>query len=359
MIKVARLMRAHGYITSYRGWPRTKAANTDKPEVFDYSKAILVGGGEANSKLPFIYPIFIIKLFFNLLFSKRLKDKLIYCINFETGFATWLTSYFRRVNYIYDIWDELAMSHNFPRCVVKALNYFDHRIRKRAHTYIHVDKSRYSNVDKGLNNSIILYNSPEDFYKNTIITKDYAKCFAVTGWLNETRGLHSIYNFAKSHQDYKFIVAGKFHDKNIEALYLSLPNVTLYDFMPQAELFKKIENCSGIFSLYDPRIPINKLAASNKLYDAMMLAIPVIVNKGLVAAEFVEENNIGYVVDYDYNQSWEPIVKSSDADIKQMGMKGREIYLSRYEFSSMVDKILLPKIKDIQGPVLTFVNGGG
>lgn len=54
--------------------------------------------------------------------------------------------------------------------------------------------------------------------------------------------------------------------------------MTYYDRMPQAELFDKLIDCCGIFSLYDPKLEINRLAASNKVYDAMMLGIPVITN---------------------------------------------------------------------------------
>ena len=142
-------------------------------------------------------------------------------------------------------------------------------------------------------------------------------------------------------------MAGEFNQKEYEEKFLSLQNVDYHHFMPQADLFKIIGNCRGIFSLYDSSIPINRLAASNKLYDAMMLSIPVIVNKDLVAADFVRDNKTGYVVDYDYNASWGELAMFDKEVANTLGANGRKIYVDRYEFNTMLDNILLPRLNEL------------
>lgn len=345
LVKIATFLKQNGYSVSFIGWPRTKEKNND-PSLFEKSEAVIRGGGEANSKLPILYIIFIFKLFFKLLFRKGLNDKLIFCVNFETGFVTWLISYFRKITYCYDIWDELALSHNFPCLIVKILRYFDRKIRARSAFYIHVDESRLSSVDDDLSNSIIIYNSPVDYYNNKFELHEHNDSFAITGWLNKTRGLNSLFEFAYNHPEYKFIVAGSFLQKEIGEKFHTLPNVEIHEFMPQSKLFDLISKCRGIFSLYDPSIPINRLAASNKLYDAMMLGIPVIVNNGLIAANVVNQHKVGFVVNYLYDQTWLTLIESDENIISEMGLNGRQLYLQKYEFNEMCKKVLLPKVDE-------------
>ena len=139
---------------------------------------------------------------------------------------------------------------------------------------------------------------------------------------------------------------GEFINKETEKKYMGIPNIEYHHFMPQPDLFKIIGSCRGIFSLYDPSIEINKLAASNKLYDAMMLSIPVIVNKGILAADLVRNAGIGFVVNYDYDATWQVLEKYDNVLVASMGKKGRNLYLQKYEFSKMLETVLLPVLNN-------------
>lgn len=267
----------------------------DRKDLCDDNKFISINylvksGGYGGTRLIFYYLVFIIKGFCEL--SKRsYKNKVFFAINFESGLILYLLSLFRQdVRYIYEIRDEFTKSHKMPSLVTKLVDNVEIKIRKRAFVTIHVDDNRLSNLD---NNAIVIYNAPYDFFKGDFILPAYKKKFAVTGWLSSNRGMDSIYHFAYDNPSYEFIIAGRFTDSSLKRKFIDLPNVVYYDFMPQNTLFSLIKDCQGIFSLYDPSLEINRLAASNKLYDAMMLGIPVIVNFGILAADYVEKNGIG------------------------------------------------------------------
>lgn len=342
LIKIAKILKEKNYNLEFVGWSRDK--NDICPdETYDNITTLMRGGGERTRILPILYIWFIIKLFFYLLLKKDIKKKLVYAINSDVAIAVWGASCIKKFEYVYDIWDELAMSHNFPGFIRSLLMKIDAKARKKSAFYIHVDENRVSHLDTGNENYVIIYNSPFDTKQNNK-TPEYENSFAVTGWLNNTRGLSSIYAFAKNHPQFNFIVAGEFLQKENRILFQSLSNVKLHPFMPQEQLFELIKNCRGIFSLYDASIPINRMAASNKLYDAMMLSIPVIVNKEILAANFVTKNGVGFVVDYEYSSSWECLVNANLEMIQTMGKKGRELYLNRFEFRHMVESILLPRL---------------
>ena len=343
LVKISEYLKQKNYELTLLGWNRHKGQPYTS-DVYDKIEVVFTGGGEGRKMLPLFYLLFILKLFCKLLF--RRNNTLYFAVNFETAYPAWLASRFRKINYAYDIWDELAISHNFPSIIKKFIRYYDKKVRKGASFYIHVDKSRISEIDTE-GKYIIIYNTPVDYYKGSIPEIEYTNSFAVTGWLNKTRGLDSIYNFAVANPSIKFIVIGEFLQKENEEKYCQLPNVDFHHFMPQSELFGLIKACRGIFSLYDPSIEINRLAASNKLYDAMMMAIPVVVNEGILASKFVNETGIGYVVNYNYDKSWEKLAEFNLQEIKLIGNKGRDLYLGRYEFNTILDDTLLPAIERV------------
>lgn len=339
--KFLQYFHTKGFKVSFLGWSR-KAKLQDKDANIDNEKYILRGGGSSTKILPFLYCCFVFKLFFTILFRKNLKEEIVFVVNFESGFAVWLASKFRKVRYVYDIWDELAISHNFSPFIKRLIRSIDKRIRRDSYFYIHVDSNRLSEIDSS--NYVIIFNSPYDYFNGLEREVEYKKEFAVTGYLNDGRGLNSIMLFAKDNPDYKFIVVGEFLNKNTEQEYLSIANIEYHHFLPQSQLFELIQNCRGIFSLYDTHIPIYRLAASNKLYDAMMLSIPVIVNKEVLAASFVNTKKIGYVVNYEYDETWRKLVEALDEEISSLGSSGRKCYCEEFEFSSLLDRELLPKL---------------
>ena len=105
-------------------------------------------------------------------------------------------------------------------------------------------------------------------------------------------------------------------------------------------------NCCAIFSLYDPSVEINRLAASNKVYDAMMFGIPVITNKEVINSGFIKEHHIGFVIDYDYNETWACLTNGDFlVNVQKMGSNGRDLYLNKYQFSELVKQRLLPVLE--------------
>lgn len=345
--KMAKYFSLHKFELNFWGWKRHKDKDY-MDEKFNKISFLHSGGGEGAKILPLLYICFIIKLFFRLLFSADIKkNTIILSINLETALVVWSISKVRKLTYIYDIWDEMAISHNFPNWIAAIIKKLDFIVRRDSNLYIHVDQSRVSTLDNNNSNYVIIYNSPYDFFNGSIREPLYNNKYAVTGWLNNTRGLNSILSFARKFSNCSIIIVGEFIDKKIAEQFISLPNVEYHHFMPQNELFKIIEDVRGIFSLYDPSIEINRLAASNKLYDAMMLGIPVIVNNGILAAKQVKEDNTGYVVNYEFDESWNILVEDHVSACKEKGKNGRCIYLENFEFGSMMDNVLMTKIEEI------------
>lgn len=328
---------------SFWGWSRLKENKTMQGVAEEY---LLSGGGYGKkSKLFFYYFLWVLVVFVKCL-KTNLKDKVVIAIDFDSALGVYLASKFKKINYVYEVYDDFALRYKFPAFVKKTVHKIDTKIMNKSKCVIHVDENRVLYKDCKW---IVIENTPSDiFCGEQRKYEEIEEYFAVIGHMSKERGLLPILDFIKNNPHIRFLVVGRFLDESILEEYNKQPNVEYYNYMPQSELFKKMGHCCAIFSLYDPSIEINRLAASNKVYDAMMFGIPVITNKEVVNSDFIMQNNLGFVIDYNYNDSWSCLTSGSFMDkVKEMGTNGRIMYLNRYQFSELVKQRLIPVIETI------------
>lgn len=322
------------------GWDRDKSSPIN--EYVSRTTYLLSGGGFGGKKLLLYYPIWMIILFFKVLLTKN-QHAIIVVVNFDAALPVYIASLFRRIPYIYEVHDEFAISYHLPSAIKKVIRILDHAIMRKSDFVIHVDSNR---VNYSECRSIVLENSPADTIQQ--VERDYAEVeniFAVIGNISTGRGINSIRKFAYENPTIRILLVGKFYDPALKTSLLNLPNIEYQEYMPQDKLFSLLRTCSAIFSLYDPSLEVNRLAASNKVYDAMMLGIPVITNPEVINSRFIKEEEIGIIVDYEYNETWDVLVRPDFIDIaRKLGRNGRKLYLNRYRFDKLIEQRLLPEL---------------
>lgn len=327
-------LSSHGIPAEYWVWERLKAKNPD-PDVH----VLLSGGGFGGKRLFIGYLCWMAILFFKTLFSRRIGTYNIVAINFDAALPVALAACFRRVPYCYEIRDEFALSYRWPPAVKRMIQGIDHWLMRRAKLVIHVDANRVTYLHC---NSIVIENTPFDHFKGGM--REYSSIrhrFAVIGNLSPIRGMESIAEFARKHPEIGFLFVGVFYEGKVSHLFDGLSNVERMDYMPQEKLFSVMEDCCGIFSLYDPSLEINRLAASNKVYDAMMMGIPVITNPEVVNSSFIVDQGIGLTVHYGFDRTWDALANPGfPKQAGEMGRKGRSLYLEKYRFEVLFERLL-------------------
>ncbi len=339
--KFLRYFQNKGIPTCFWGWDRSKTkASSNYTDDIHY---LLTGGGFGGTRLAFFYFLWILKVLWHALFYKSIKEYKVIAVNFDSALPIYLASRIRGFSYIYEIRDEFALSYNFSPLVKKIIRQIDHVLMRKSQFVIHVDANRvtYRKCDY-----IIIENSPEDFFNGKSRSYDNLQLqYAITGNMTETRGIDQICKFARKNKNVSLLVVGRIPTDEVKHLLFSLKNIEYHDFMPQTELFSLMDKCCGVFSLFDPCLEINRLAASNKVYDAMMMGIPVITNREVQNSDFIINMGCGLVINYMFDDSWNCLADSSFLEIaKEMGRQGRDLYLREYQFSTMVDNRLLPKL---------------
>lgn len=84
--------------------------------------------------------------------------------------------------------------------------------------------------------------------------------------------------------------------RDVEAMNLRKKNVVItgpYDYSSIADIYSQIDI---VYSVYPTNLINVTLALPNKLYEAIMCGLPIIVSKGTALAEYVEQLDIGFAV---------------------------------------------------------------
>ncbi|MCU0352900.1 MAG: hypothetical protein MUD08_04045 [Cytophagales bacterium] len=119
------------------------------------------------------------------------------------------------------------------------------------------------------------------------------------GSMSRSRGTDLLLRLLETDARIRVKMAGWVYDEPTRQLS-EHPNVEFMGVITQQESLRVAAGCDYILSLYEPINANNINASPNKIYDAIQAGTPVIVNREVKIAAFVEENRLGYVMESFY-----------------------------------------------------------
>lgn len=118
------------------------------------------------------------------------------------------------------------------------------------------------------------------------------------GGVRYFRSLQTLVEAAKELDDIEVIIAGAGPQIDaVEEISRGSANVTLlggYDY--EKDIARIYSGLDIVYSVYDPEMLNVKLALPNKLYEAIVCEIPIIVASGTCLEEYVKELGVGFSV---------------------------------------------------------------
>lgn len=308
-------------VIEFYGWQRLPNEHVD-----NHRNVLLKGGGYSSKKARLMYFIWMIKVFFLSLTFK--KDEVVWALGFESALPSILAAKIKGYRVIYDDADRFSSLFNYPNIIKNIIIRLEKYSSVNAFKHIIPGIERY---DFDSPNFFILKNTPtrEDMMKADKFDLDekivkflsnFSFIIYVNGWLNEGRGLKIIYEVAQKTPMLGFLLAGRIDSKFAENM-LALENVIYLGEVPQYEALAYYRVCNFVFTYYDPKIPINRLAEANKWGDALQYTIPVIVNSEVVTAQYLRDAGASISVDY---ENAEHLIKELQ-DVLNTGCKYQDL----------------------------------
>ena len=139
-----------------------------------------------------------------------------------------------------------------------------------------------------------------------------------------------------------FLMAGAVQQDDLMKRIETTQNVDYRGFLRPEEALKLCFESDVIFAFYDPISEINRKAASNKWFDAMMAGKPILVNEEIEKASWILENDMGFTCPYGNLEALvEKIqyIRLHPEDALRKGKNGRRLYEQGYSWDNSMNKI--------------------
>jgi glycosyltransferase involved in cell wall biosynthesis len=298
---------------------------------------------EGRPELAFLLPRWWAFLFFRIL---ALRPKVVHAVDFDTMIAAYPAARIVGASVVYDIFDfyaEMVTAPISPRLRALLAN-AERRMVAMADAVITPDLRRSVQFGSARPRRLVeIENVPDDRGMRPRPTDPDRFVVFYGGMIARDRGLVDLVAACEA-TGAVLLVAGHGPDEaelltDIE----SSPAASYLGTIPYEEVLERTATGSAVAALYDPRVPNNRFAAPNKIFEAMMLAKPVLVSDGTIAADIVREVGCGIVVPYGDREALKRALESlmlSPETCAAMGGRGRAAFLTRYNWRAMEPRLL-------------------
>ncbi len=329
-LKEAKVIKKLGNTVRVISWNREgekKTREINGIDIDNFSLRASYGSGVKNLIKMLLWQLFLI---YRLSFA---KFDVVHSFDLDTALPAYIVSRIKRKKIVYEVLDAFYISRKLPnslRGIAKKLEEF---IANHSDAFIIVDDRRKKQLSVK-KNPYILYNTVEDIYPlNCRFKRRKENLASYVGVLHEDRGIRQIIEVARRMPSWEFWIAGYGPlETFVRESANRIRNMTFFGKVPY-ETALNIEGCSDvIMAVYDPDVASNKFSSPNKLYEATMLGVPLVVSKGTGIDEIVNQNEIGLSVNYSDVEELIKALENIKKCKERFGKNARKVYLEKFSW---------------------------
>ncbi|MCL0058167.1 glycosyltransferase family 4 protein [Dehalococcoidia bacterium] len=340
--KMAQALSRNGHEVNLLVWDRENTFKNKNADGYTLYRFNLKAPYDTPSVL-FYLPLWLAYQFY---FHLRYDSDLIHACDLDTLIPALPVMLVKRIKLCYTIYDFYA--DNLPKQVPSLVRKFVAFVEKFgirfAGALFLVNELQNEQIRGAkINNLVYIYNSPPDYFDAKRIQSSSAGAeitIFYAGVIHNSRGLEYMIRAVEDLNNVRLIIAGR-GSENL--LHKITEKVRCTGWIPYEEVIDKTIESDILFAFYDPKIPNNRYASPNKLFEAMMCGKPIIVNDRTVMSEIVRAEKCGIAVPYgDVEAIREAIVKLKNNPelCQELGENGRKAYEERYNWQDMEKRLL-------------------
>jgi glycosyltransferase involved in cell wall biosynthesis len=273
----------------------------------------------------------------------HIKPKIIYACDLDTLIPSLLYKILKPVVIIYDQFDPLsARIRNSFLC--NFLDTFENICAKKADIRITANLQR---IPVSLRETWIEI-------KNLFPIEPNANMYRVTqnkfklfygGVLSQDRGLLECLNIIQKKSTWRIDIFGQGPERS-ELKKISSTNIGIHNHLPHIELMQRAQTADLYLAQYDPSYRNNRLTASNKLFEAAQLGVPLLTSKGTYLGDTVKNFNLGWAVTYgDFDE-----IEGALDEFESMSK------IQRVELSNNLETFFQNEMKEQNAKILVLEN---
>lgn len=329
-----------GYAVTYAGFDRLRISEDRMEGGVEY-RYVARGFGYANWKLLIGIPWWLIKL---CVFALRARVDAFHAFDLDSGFPLALAARRRNIRLVYDVLDNFDLRHHWPWPLMPLIRAAESFTCRTAAVIVVTDQNRIVGTLADFADKIVVINGCPPDRRAQVTPRAAARgtfTVAFVGFLAFQRGLAHVLSAARSLPHVDFVFIGRLTEPFLEADLAALANVRNLGALDWEDCIVELARADVMCAFYDPAVPINRLAASLKWYDAMMLGIPIVSNREIVNAAWIEREDIGYTVPYDEAAITSRIeeIRLDPEGRRRKGANGRRLYEAEFNWDMMETRL--------------------
>ena len=290
------------------------------------------------------FPIFWTWVFINLIIH---RPQVVHACDLDTVLPCYIYKMIFRKRMIFEVFDRYAMTFISTKLgpLYSVINLLEDLFSEKADYFITVGEKLLKTFRRRPKDYGIIMNCPDDFTLHSSNSQEYKDArddvlmLVYTGGMKRGRYLENIVAAIKDLNDVELVTAGPIVDKELFHQIIAARNVKYNGLLDPDDAIVLETHADVMIGLYDLKIPENRIALPNKLFEAMMCGIPIITN---VATEVVEETDCGIILKDTNIPSIKAAVLSLRDDIelcKRLGNNGRRAFTRKYNWTKMEVKL--------------------
>ena len=275
---------------------------------------------------------------------RELRPEVVCAVNEEIAFTIlpfkgW---FYRRL--VCDIYDSLQARVGQRPWPLSAMLAVAGRLALRgADRLIATDETRRQMLGQFASKAVVIENVPEDPGQDlaAALPQGPVRIWAA-GSLDQGRGLRQLLEAIETLPNVSIVSAGWPYDDFASQVFVPHPRVEFHGIVTARESLELAAGCDAIFAYYEPGNAYMVNASPNKVYDAMAVGRPVLINREVRLARWVEEARVGYTCDYrDVNclRSVLAGLESERGALPGFAARVRELFLERYQWAQMESRL--------------------
>jgi len=274
----------------------------------------------------------------------RLRPRVVCAVNEDNALVLLP---FKRVLYRYlvcDVFDALSDRHSEKSAMVKAAAALvATTARWGADRLIATDDVRFERFGRFRGKTTIIENFPEDPGPalSRALPTGPVKIW-VAGTLNRRRGLGQLIDALSLADEATVVSAGWAFDDFAKNTFLKHPRVDYRGIVTATEALRLAAECDAVFCFYDPVSVNNRFASPNKVYDALAVGRPVVINAEVGLAAWVEREKLGWSVPYSDAAGLVRILRElaqRRGTLAQEAARLRALFEGRYAWALMEERL--------------------
>jgi glycosyltransferase involved in cell wall biosynthesis len=339
--KMCRSLSRLGYDVSFIGWdrrPNAKQRSIDLGAAKPHIMQLATNHGRATILGQLKFTWFAIR-------SLRRQKPHVLCVVNEDLALMFLP--FRKILFsklVCDIFDPFDDRHSgkslIHRVISKSVSFLS---RTFCNHLIATDENRKLRLGKFGSKATVIENMPEDPGEelSKLIPNGPIKIY-VSGTLNEGRGIKQIIEVAEKSTDVKIIAAGWTYDDYARDVFAEHSSVDFRGIVTLSSSLELASQCDAVLCFYTPTSDNNLNASPNKIFDAMSVGRPSIINSETKISNWVAEHGYGYSCPYNDVGKLSAIISSliKERDtLSKKSEKWRNDFSNNYSWSLMEKRL--------------------